>query len=81
MMNLKKQTNNVIMSLYSDDLRLMAQVSMEGSRLYVDFYKDDVLLDSREVVDHSVPYAQDIAENYVMGILKIDSKTLKVKGI
>ena len=76
-----KTTNNVIVSLYSDDLRLMSQVSMEGDRLYVDFYKDEILIDSREVIGHSVQYAQDIAETYTLGVLRIDSKTWRVHGV
>jgi hypothetical protein len=76
-----KTTNNVIVSLYSDDLRLMAQVSEEEGRLYVDFYKDDVLIDSREVIGHSVQYAHDMAENYATGILRVDPKTWRVNGI
>lgn len=74
----KKTTNNVIMSLYSDDLRLMAQVMTEDENLYVDFYKDDVLIDSREVTGHSIQYAQDMAENYALGVLRIDKKTWRV---
>lgn len=76
-----KTTNNVIMSLFSDDLRLMAQVSTEGERMYVDFYKDEILIDSREVIGHSVQYAQDIAENYTCGVLKVDPKTWRVNGV
>lgn len=78
---MKKSANNVLISLYSDDLRLMAQVSQENGRVYVDFYRDEVLLDCREVADHSVQYAFDMAENYVLGVLKINPKTWRVNGI
>jgi len=74
----KKTTNNVIVSLYSDDLSLMAQVMTEDEKLYVDFYKDDVLIDSREATSHSVQYAHDIAENYTLGVLRIDKNTWRV---
>lgn len=74
----KKTTNNVIVSLYSDDLSLMAQVMTEDDKLYVDFYKDDVLIDSREATGHSIQYAQDMAENYTLGVLRIDKKTWRV---
>jgi hypothetical protein len=76
-----QKRNNIYVSLYSDDLRLMAQVCEEGGKLYVDFYRDEILLDSREVTGHSVQYAQDIAENYTLGILRIDQKTWRVNGI
>jgi hypothetical protein len=77
----KRTTNNVIVSLYSNDLRLMAQVIEEDGTLYVDFYRDEILLDSRRIEGHSVQYAQDIAENYTLGVLKIDSKTWRVNGV
>lgn len=80
-MTKKKVANSIHVSLYSDDLRLMAQVSEESGRVYVDFYKDDVLIDSREVIGHSLQYAQDMAENYTTGILRIDPKTWRVNGI
>jgi hypothetical protein len=59
----------------------MAQVCEEGEKLFVDFYRDEILLDSREVTGHSIQYAQDIAENYTLGILRIDQKTWRVNGI
>lgn len=38
----------------------------------VEFYENDVLMGTREVVDHTLRYAEDMSENYVLGILKLD---------
>jgi hypothetical protein len=76
-----QKRSSIYVSLYSDDFRLMAQVCEEGEKLFVDFYRDEILLDSREVTGHSIQYAQDIAENYTLGILRIDQKTWRVNGI
>ena len=36
---------------------------------YVEMYKDDILIETKELYVHSESYAEDAAENYVMGIL------------
>ena len=38
----------------------------------VEFYENDVLMGTREVVDHTLRYAEDMSENYVLGILKLE---------
>jgi len=73
-----KIMGDVVSSFYSDDLRLMAQVCKENDHMYVDFYYDEVLIDSREISDHSVVYAESMAENYTLGIIKIDPQTWRV---
>lgn len=73
-----KMKSNIISTFYSDDLRLMAQVSTENDRLYVDFFKDDVLIGYQQIEDHSVFYAESMAENYTLGIIKVDPDTWRV---
>jgi hypothetical protein len=51
----------------------------EGGFFSLEFYKDEVLLESREVRGHSLRYVEDMAENYVMGVLTID-ETGRVHG-
>jgi hypothetical protein len=75
-----KPENKVIVTLFSDDLTLMSVVSEEDGKLYVDFYKDEVLLDSREIIGHSVQYAHDVAENFVVGVIRLDD-TGRVHGV
>jgi hypothetical protein len=38
----------------------------------VEFYENDVLMGVKEVVGHTLRYAEDMSENYVLGILKLD---------
>jgi len=77
----KMVTSNVITTYYSDDQRLMSEVVDEDGRLFVFFYKDEILLDSREVADHSLSYAEDMAENYVSGVIKLDPNTWRLNGV
>lgn len=74
-------TNNVITTFYSDDQRLMSEVVLYEGKLFVDFYKDEILVETREVGDHSLQYAYDIAENFIEGIIKVDPNTWRLNGI
>ena len=47
----------------------MANVMLNKMGFYVDMYKDDKLVESRPLYEHSEIYAENAAENYVMGIL------------
>lgn len=61
---------------HSKDGRLSSKVFVDESRptiFYVDLYKDRIRYETRKVIDHSLRFAEDIAENYVLGILKIDT--------
>ncbi|CAB4140845.1 hypothetical protein UFOVP395_180 [uncultured Caudovirales phage] len=73
-----KMTSNIVSTFYSDDLRLMAQVSVENDRLYVDFFKDEVLIGYQMIDDHSVFYAESMAENYTLGVIKVDPETWRI---
>jgi hypothetical protein len=56
---------------YSNDLRLKGAVIQGDDCYFVDFYKDDVIIDSWRIVDKSLRYAEDIAENFVNGIIQV----------
>ena len=73
-----KMTSKIISTFYSDDLRLMAQVSMENDRLYVDFFKDEVLIGYQMIDDQSIFYAESMAENYALGVIKVDPETWRI---
>ena len=66
---------------YSDDDRLKAVVVANNDHFYVDFYKDEVMLESRKIEGHTVRYAEDMAENFVKGIIKLDNKTWRIHGV
>lgn len=72
-------TSKTVSTFYSDDLELEASVVIFDSRIFVDFYKKgEKLIVSKEVSEHSISYAEDMAENYVMGILKINDKKMEI---
>ena len=81
---MKTQTNikeKEISHFYSDDDRLKAVV-MEGDEcFFVDFYKDDVIIDSRRVEGHTLRYAEDMAENYISGVIWYNHRTGRVHGV
>ena len=47
----------------------MANVMKNEKRFYVDMYKNETLVESRPLYEHSEVYAEDCAENFVMGII------------
>jgi hypothetical protein len=51
---------------YSDR---MAHVMKNEQGYYIEMYKGEDLIETRPLYDHSEYYAEDAAENYVMGIL------------
>ena len=73
-----KMTSKLISTFYSDDLRLMAQVSVENDRMYVDFFKDEVLIGYQIIEDKSMFYAESMAENYTLGVIKVDPETWRI---
>lgn len=82
---MKTLKNNIpekeISHFYSNDNRLKA-VIMEGADcFFVDFYRDDVIIDSRRVTERSLRYAEDLAENFVSGVFRIDSDTWRIHGV
>jgi len=59
---------------FSSNTRLKAAVSEINDSIFVEFYKDGVMLELRDCSDHSSHYAHSIAENYCDGILRIENK-------
>ena len=41
----------------------------------IDLYEDNTLLESREVPGKSIYYAEDVAENWENGIIKLETST------
>lgn len=76
-MTSKAMTTKIVSIFYSDDCKLKAQVMADGNRFYVDFYKDRILIGSNEIVGHTLRYAEDVAENYVLGVLDIDTEKME----
>jgi hypothetical protein len=61
---------------YSKDGRLKSAISIIGQTIFIEFYKDDIMLELQECKDHNMHYAHDMAENYCAGIFRIDNKFL-----
>ena len=63
---------NVAISTYWGDEEYsdrMANVMLNETGFYIDMYKDEKLVERRPLYEHSEIYAENAAENYVMGIL------------
>lgn len=60
---------------------LKASVISFGEGFYVDFFKDEVLIDSITLMGKSLQYAEDIAKKFVDGSIGFDPKTWRVYGI
>jgi hypothetical protein len=71
-------TNRKVISTVMID-NLHAIIYEELGFFSLEFYKDEVLLESRGVYNRSLRYVEDMAENYVMGVLTID-ETGRVHG-
>jgi len=61
----------LISEYYSDDMKLKSVVYMVDKVAGVKYYRDNLLIDSQTYPHNSIHYAEDAAENYVMGILKL----------
>jgi hypothetical protein len=58
---------------YSDDKSLKAVIQKDNSGYgyYVDLYLNGDIIKTCDVVNHSLQYAEDLALNYVEGVLKL----------
>lgn len=65
---------------YSNDYRLKAAIFVGEKCYFIDFFKDDVIIDSWRIEDKSLRYVEDIAENFVNGIIEIDPHTWRLNG-
>ena len=65
----------VLTEYHSDDKTLKAVIQKDNSDYgyYVDLYRNGDIVKTCDVVNHSLRYAEDLALNYVEGILKINS--------
>lgn len=60
---------------HSDDKTLKAVIQKDSIDYgyYVDLYRNGDIIRTCDVVNHSLQYAEDLALNYVEGVLKINS--------
>lgn len=62
----------VILTEYrSDDKKLKSTVLKDNTSYRVDFYENEVYIGVRYAPNHSLYYAEDMALNYVEGVLKL----------
>ena len=52
-----------------------------GDGFYIDFYYNDVLIDSYNAYGQSLKYSEDMANSFIDGIIGIDRKTWRINGI
>ena len=50
----------------------MAKVFLSYEGHYVEFYKDNVMIERRDMFGHSEQYAEDAAENFVDGVMQLN---------
>lgn len=81
MMTRMSNTEIEVSHFYGDGDRLKAVVTLDGDCYHVDFYKDEVMIDSRRVEGHTLRYAEDMAENFVNGVIRIDPRTWRLQGV
>jgi hypothetical protein len=64
-------TTSTELHYYERDDR-MAKVFRSYEGHYVEFYKNNVLVERRELYEHSEEYAENAAENYVDGVMQLN---------
>ena len=57
---------NLISQFWSDDRLRTAEVRVESRGFYVVLRMEGLVVEIRDVFDHSLSYAEDLAENFVM---------------
>jgi hypothetical protein len=66
--------NKVILTEYHSDnksLKAIIKKDNSGYGYYVDLYLNGDIIRTCDVVNHSLRYAEDLALNYVEGVLKL----------
>jgi hypothetical protein len=58
--------SQVISEYMNDDRTAVIRKESEGYE--VDLYKNKILIETRKVHNHSNAYAEDVADNYVLGV-------------
>lgn len=61
----------VVSEFFSDDGTKRAVVSLLDDYPVIEFYSNDMKIETRAFVDVTVASAENTAEDYVMGVLKI----------
>ena len=52
-------------------------VTQDGEMYVVDLIEDGVLLEERELPGKSIHYANDVAENWLLGIINIETNPIR----
>ena len=55
---------------FSEDENKVAKVYEAYEGWFVEFYKDNVLVERRDLFEHDEEYAENAAENWVLGVIK-----------
>lgn len=61
----------VLSAYFSDDGKREAHVRREASGFYVDLLIDGIVVEKRTLYEYSKAYAEDCAENFVLGIFDV----------
>jgi hypothetical protein len=64
------EKNMKIISEFENETRSAIVIFKDETVFTVEMYEGDKLVGSREIVDHTLQYAEDCAENWVEGIIK-----------
>jgi|TARA_R110000796_G_scaffold155794_2_gene272372 ABC-type polar amino acid transport system ATPase subunit len=64
-------TTSTELHMYQREER-MAKVFQAYEGFYVEFYKNNVMVERREMYSHSETYAENAAENYVDGVMQLN---------
>ena len=51
-----------------------ATVRLTSEGFEVDLAKDNVIIETRQVHNHSESYAENVADNYVLGVFDVEKK-------
>ena len=57
-----------------DGVKRWAEVMQSPEGFSVNFFKDQVWYGSRQLYHHSEQYAEDCAENFVLGVFDVEGK-------
>lgn len=57
-----------------DGVARWAEVCKNSDGFYVNFFKNNISYGSRYLYDHSEQYAEDCAENFVLGVFDVEGK-------
>ena len=64
------RTSTEMQTYFSDDKIKVAKVYEAYEGWFVEFYKNNKLVERRDLFEHSEEYAENAAENWVLGVIK-----------